>query len=54
MQICSIFTFLLVDFGKVLCSSVNELQKTQILTQRFIAFHFTFAAFCLLYVIRKQ
>ena len=32
MQICSIFTFLLVDFGKVLCSSANELQKTQILT----------------------
>ena len=54
MQICSMFTFLLVDFGKVLCSAANELQKTQILTQRFIAFHFTFAAFCLLSVIRKQ
>ena len=27
MQICSMFTFLLVDFGKVLCSSANELQK---------------------------
>ena len=28
MQICSIlFTFLLVDFGKVLCSSANELQQ---------------------------
>ena len=30
MQICSIldhFTFLLVHFGKVLCSSANELQQ---------------------------
>ena len=27
MQICSIFTFFLVDFGKVLCSSANELRK---------------------------
>ena len=26
------FTFLLVDFGKVLCSSANELHKSQILT----------------------
>ena len=25
------FTFLLVDFGEMLCSSVNELQKTQML-----------------------
>ena len=32
MQICSMFAFLLVDFGEVLCSSANELQKTQILT----------------------
>ena len=27
MQIFSMFTFLLVDFGKVLCSSANELQQ---------------------------
>ena len=27
MQICSILHFLLVDFGKVLCSSENELQQ---------------------------
>ena len=26
------FTFLLVDFGKVLCSSANDLHKSQILT----------------------
>ena len=32
MQICSMFAFLLVDFGEVLCSSANELQETQILT----------------------
>ena len=28
------FTFLLVDFGKVLCSSANELQQTQIASSR--------------------
>ena len=27
MQICSILHFFLVNFGKVLCSSVNELQQ---------------------------
>ena len=27
IQICPIFTCLLVDFGKVLCSSANELQQ---------------------------
>ena len=59
------FSFLLVDFGKVLCSSANELQKNsnasseedyiqQILTVLFLRFHLTFAAFCLLSVIRKQ
>ena len=26
-QVCSIFTFLLVDFGKILCSPANELQQ---------------------------
>ena len=59
-------TFLLVDFGKVLCSSVNELQKNsnassregyipQILTVLLDAsrLHLTFATFCLLSVIRK-
>ena len=60
------FTFLLVDFGKVLCSSTNELQQNsnascredyipQILTIRDSScLHLTFAAFCLLSVIRKQ
>ena len=27
IQICSVFTCLLVDFGTVLCSSPNELQQ---------------------------
>ena len=27
IQICPIFTCLLVDFGKVLCSSANELPQ---------------------------
>ena len=27
IQICLIFTCLLVDFGKMLCSSANELQQ---------------------------
>ena len=39
------FTFLLVDFGKILCSSANELQQNSNATnidcfQRFIAFTF--------------
>ena len=62
------FTFLLVDFGKVLCSSANELQQNSTATSRkeyipqnidwFVrdssCLHLTFAAFCLLSVIRKQ
>ena len=60
------FTFLLVDFGKVLCSSANELQQNsnassredyipQILTIRDSScLHLSFAAFSLLSVIRKQ
>ena len=60
-------TFLLVDFGKVMSSSSNKLQKNsnassredyilQILTVfvRDSSLHFTFAAFCFLSVIRKQ
>ena len=64
----SYFTCLLVDFGKVLCPSANELQQnsnafsreelysTNI--DRFVrdssCLHLTFVAFCLLSVIRKQ
>ena len=61
------FTFLLVDFGKVLCSSVNELQQNsnassignyipQILAVllEIHRVYLTFAAFCLLSVICKQ
>ena len=62
------FTCLLVDFGKVLCSSTNKLQQNsnasswedyipQILTVFFrdsSRLYSTFVAFCLLSVIRKQ
>ena len=62
------FTCLLVDFGKVLCSSANELQQNsnaspredyipQILTVLFRDYsllHLTFVVFCLLSVIHKQ
>ena len=60
------FTCLLVDFGKVLCSSANELQQNSNTSSRedyiphdcFVRdssrLHLTFAAFCLLSVIRKQ
>ena len=61
------FTFLLVDFGKVLCSSANELRQNSnascredyiphILTVLLDSsrLQLTFAAFCLLSVIRKQ
>ena len=61
------FTFLLVDFGKVLCSFANELQQNskassrqdyipQILTVllEIHCLHLTFVAFCLLSVIHKQ
>ena len=49
------FTFLLVDFGKVLCSSANELQQNSNASSRDSSrLHLTFAAFCLLSVIRKQ
>ena len=33
------FTFLLVDFGKLLCSSVNEIQQTQMLLLEKTIFH---------------
>ena len=33
------FTFLLVDFGEVLCSSVNELQNSQMLLLEKSIFH---------------
>ena len=46
------FTFLLVDFGKVLCSSANELHSHIVIDSSRL--HLTFAAFCLLSVIRKQ
>ena len=59
---------LLVDFGKVLCSSANKLQQNanassredyistniDYLVRDFSRLHFTFVAFCLLSVIRKQ
>ena len=61
------FTFLLVNFGKVLCSSAKSSSKTQCFFQRRIYStnidcfvmdslhsHLTFVAFCLLSVIRKQ
>ena len=56
------FMFLLVDFGKVLCSSANELQQNSNASSRedyipqimAVLLHLTFAAFCLLSVIRKQ
>ena len=63
------FTCLLVDFGKVLCSSANELQQnsnassredyipqimTILLVRHCLHLHLTFVAFCLLSVIRKQ
>ena len=65
IQICPIF---LVDFGKVLCSSANELQQNlnassseEYIPQNIDCFardssrlHLTFVAFCLLPVIRKQ
>ena len=51
------FTFLLVDFGKVLCSSANVLHKNSNIDY-FIRdsspLHLIFAAFCLLSVIRKH
>ena len=64
----SSFTCLLVDFGKVLCLSANKLQQNsntsskedfipQILTvllEILRVYIFTFIAFCLLSVIRKQ
>ena len=62
------FTCLLVDFGKLLCSSANELQQNSRASSRedyistnidcFVRdssrLHLTFVAFCLLSVIRKQ
>ena len=62
------FTCLLVDLGKVLCSSANELQQNsnassreEYIPQNIDCFvrdsfrlHLTFVAFCLLSVIRKQ
>ena len=61
------FVFFVVDFGKVLCSSANELQQNsnassreeyipQILTVCYSLahLHLTFVAFCLLSVIHKQ
>ena len=55
----SSFTCLLVDFGKVLCSSANELQqnfntssKEDFISQRFFAFLFDLCG--LLSVVRKQ
>ena len=62
------FKCLLVDFGRVLCSSANELQQNSNSSSRedyistnidcfvrdFSRLHFTFVAFCLLSVIRKQ
>ena len=56
----------MIDFGKVLCSSANEPQQNsnassrkdyipQILTVRDSSrLHLTFVAFCLFSVIRKQ
>ena len=63
------FTFLLVNFNKVLCSSANDLQKNsnaskfwrRLYSSNIDCFvrdsshlYLTFAAFCLLSVIRKQ
>ena len=64
------FMFLLVDFGKVLCSSANKLQQNSDASSRvhcriystnidcFVIdssrLHLTIVAFCLLSVIRKQ
>ena len=60
------YTFLLVDFGKVLCSPVNKLQQNSNASSReeYIPeilsvllssrLHLTFVAFCLLSVVRKQ
>ena len=61
----SSFTCLMVDFGKMLCSSANELQQNsnasyreyyipRILTVLLEILRVTFEAFCLLSVIRKQ
>ena len=47
------FTFLLVDFGKVLCSSANELQQNSNASSReeyIPQIAFTFVAFCLSFV----
>ena len=46
------FTFLLVDFGKVLFSPANESLFHKYRESSHL--HLTFAAFCLLSVIRKQ
>ena len=60
------YTFLLVDFGKVLCSPANKLQQNSNASSReeYIPeilsvllssrLHLTFVAFCLLSVVRKQ
>ena len=63
----NLFTFLLVDFTKVLCSSANELQQNSNASSRgeYVSpvltvlleihrrrLHLTFVAFCLLSVIR--
>ena len=51
------FTCLLIDFGKVLCSSANELQQNSNAFSRedyILQIHLTFVDFCLLSVIRKQ
>ena len=53
------FPFLLVDFGKMLCSSANfwrGIYSTNIdcLVVDTSRLHFTFVAFCLLSVLRKQ
>ena len=67
MQICSILRFSWSILVKVLCSSVNELQQNSAASREdyipqilacFVRdssrLHLTFAAFCLLSVIRKQ
>ena len=61
------FACLLVNFGKVLCSSANKLQQNSNASSRedystnidrfvkdSLHLHLTFATFCLLSVIRKQ
>ena len=64
----SSFTCLMVDFGKVLCSSANKLQQNSNASSRedyippkidrfvrdSLCLYLTFVAFCLLSVIRKQ